>query len=106
MTVNHNSDKPNAQREIMNDSAGNIREEQADRDSVNLPVMVRGLTKRYGSVTAVDRCRGGGVVSRFEIRSEDYPRRPRREGVSAEEQIAGVRNRSKKVFRKINVLGG
>ena len=54
MTVNHNSDKPNAQREIMNDSAGNIREEQADRDSVNLPVMVRGLTKRYGSVTAVD----------------------------------------------------
>ena len=54
MTVNHNSDKPNAQREIMNDSAGNIREEQADRDSVSLPVMVRGLTKRYGSVTAVD----------------------------------------------------
>ncbi len=52
--VNHNSDKANAQRNIMNDSTGNIREEQADRDSVDLPVMVRGLTKRYGSVTAVD----------------------------------------------------
>ena len=39
----------------MNESANNIREEQADRDSVNLPVTVRGLTKRYGSVTAVDR---------------------------------------------------
>jgi ABC-2 type transport system ATP-binding protein len=52
--VNHNSDKANAQRDIMNDSTGNIREEQADRDSVDLPVMVRGLTKRYGSVTAVD----------------------------------------------------
>jgi ABC-2 type transport system ATP-binding protein len=52
--VNHNSDKANAQRNVMNDSTGNIREEQADRDSVDLPVMVRGLTKRYGSVTAVD----------------------------------------------------
>ena len=53
--MGHNFDKARAQRKVMNESADNMREEQADRDSVNLPVMVRSLTKRYGSITAVNQ---------------------------------------------------
>ena len=53
--MGHNFDKARAQRKVMNESADNMREERADRDSVNLPVMVRSLTKRYGSITAVNQ---------------------------------------------------
>lgn len=53
--MGHNFDKARAQRKVMNESTDNMREEQADRDSVNLPVMVRSLTKRYGSITAVNQ---------------------------------------------------
>jgi len=39
----------------MNDAGGHLQEENgAGRDPASLPVMVRGLTKRYGAVTAVD----------------------------------------------------
>lgn len=53
--MGHNFDKARAQRKVMNESTDNMREEQTDRDSVNLPVMVRSLTKRYGSITAVNQ---------------------------------------------------
>ena len=53
--MGHNFDKARTQRKAMNESTDNMREEQADRDSVNLPVMVRSLTKRYGSITAVNQ---------------------------------------------------
>jgi len=53
--MSHNSDKAGAQRKAMNDAGGNLRKESdAGRDLASLPVMVRGLTKRYGAVTAVD----------------------------------------------------
>lgn len=55
MAPSHNSDRAGAQRKAMNETADNLREEQATNgDPANLPVMVRGLTKRYGSITAVD----------------------------------------------------
>jgi ABC-2 type transport system ATP-binding protein len=55
VAVSHNSDKAGAQRKPMNDAGGNLRKESdAGRDLDGLPVMVRGLTKRYGAVTAVD----------------------------------------------------
>jgi len=39
----------------MNDVSANLQEEDAaGRDPASLPVMVRGLTKHYGAVTAVD----------------------------------------------------
>ncbi|MGH6793290.1 MAG: ABC transporter ATP-binding protein, partial [Methyloceanibacter sp.] len=39
----------------MNEKLGNLRKESGvGRDLARLPVMVRGLTKRYGTVTAVD----------------------------------------------------
>jgi len=39
----------------MNDAGGHLQEENgAGRDPASLPVMVRGLTKHYGAVTAVD----------------------------------------------------
>ena len=53
--MGHNFDKARAQRKVMNESTDNMREEQANRDPVNLPVMVRSLTKRYGSITAVNQ---------------------------------------------------
>jgi ABC-2 type transport system ATP-binding protein len=50
-----NSDKAGAQRKAMNETAGNLRKEPgAGRAAASLPVVVRGLTKRYGAVTAVD----------------------------------------------------
>jgi ABC-2 type transport system ATP-binding protein len=50
-----NSDKAGAQRKAMNEIAGNLRKEPgAGRAAASLPVVVRGLTKRYGAVTAVD----------------------------------------------------
>jgi ABC-2 type transport system ATP-binding protein len=51
----HNSDKAGAQRKEMNETTPNFRE-NAGRgcDPEALPVVVRGLTKRYGTVTAVD----------------------------------------------------
>jgi len=53
--VSHNSDKADAQRKVMNDVRGNLQGENgASGDLVRVPVMVRGLTKRYGAVTAVD----------------------------------------------------
>jgi len=51
----HNSDKAGAQRKEMNETTPNFRENEArERDLEALPVAVRGLTKRYGVVTAVD----------------------------------------------------
>src|SRR5680860_1738934 len=39
----------------MNDASGTLQGENgAGRDLTRVPVMVRGLTKRYGTVTAVD----------------------------------------------------
>ena len=53
--MGHNSDKAGAQRKVMNDTRGNLQGENgASGDLARLPVMVRGLTKRYGAVTAVD----------------------------------------------------
>jgi ABC-2 type transport system ATP-binding protein len=53
--MSHNSDKAGAQRKAMNDAGSSLRKESdAGRDLASLPVMVRGLTKRYGEVTAVD----------------------------------------------------
>lgn len=55
MAESHNSDKAGAQRKTMNETVGNLRKEQdASRSAASLPVLVRGLTKRYGAVTAVD----------------------------------------------------
>jgi len=51
----HNSDKAGAQRKEMNETTPNFRENEGrGRDLEALPVAVRGLTKRYGTVTAVD----------------------------------------------------
>jgi len=51
----HNSDKAGAQRKAMDETTGSFREELgAGSDAASLPVVVHGLTKRYGSVTAVD----------------------------------------------------
>ncbi|HUW72698.1 MAG TPA: ABC transporter ATP-binding protein [Methyloceanibacter sp.] len=55
MAESHNSDKAGAQRKEMNETTPNFRENEArERDLEALPVAVRGLTKRYGVVTAVD----------------------------------------------------
>jgi len=55
VAVSHNSDKAGAQRKVMNDARGNLQGENGDgADLTRLPVVVRGLTKRYGAVTAVD----------------------------------------------------
>jgi ABC-2 type transport system ATP-binding protein len=51
----HNSDKAGAQRKAMDETTGSFREELgAGSDAASLPVVVHGLTKLYGSVTAVD----------------------------------------------------
>ena len=51
----HNSDKADAQRKAMDETTGSFRKELgAGSEPESLPVVVRDLTKRYGSVTAVD----------------------------------------------------
>jgi ABC-2 type transport system ATP-binding protein len=51
----HNSDKAGAQRKEMVELARNIdKAEDGASELVSLPVVARGLTKRYGTVTAVD----------------------------------------------------
>jgi ABC-2 type transport system ATP-binding protein len=51
----HNSDKADAQRKAMDETTGSFRKETgAGSEPESLPVVVRDLTKRYGSVTAVD----------------------------------------------------
>jgi ABC-2 type transport system ATP-binding protein len=55
VAVSHNSDKAGAQRKAMDEAVGSFRKELgASPDTTSLPVAVRGLTKRYGNVTAVD----------------------------------------------------
>jgi ABC-2 type transport system ATP-binding protein len=55
VAMSHNSDKAGAQRKVMNDVRGNLQGENGvSGDLARLPVMVRGLTKRYGAITAVD----------------------------------------------------
>jgi ABC-2 type transport system ATP-binding protein len=53
--MSHNSDKAGAQRKAMDETTGSFRKELgASPDAASPPVAVRDLTKRYGSVTAVD----------------------------------------------------
>lgn len=52
MAESHNSDKAGAQRKEMVEAARNLDEDCGV--ATRLPVVVRGLTKRYGAVTAVD----------------------------------------------------
>jgi len=55
VAVSHNSDKAGARRKAMDEAVGSFRKELgASPDTTSLPVAVRGLTKRYGNVTAVD----------------------------------------------------
>lgn len=55
MAKSHNSDKAGAQRKEMVELARNIdKAEDGASELVSLPVVARGLTKRYGTVTAVD----------------------------------------------------
>ncbi len=55
MVESHNSDKAGAQRKAMDETTGSFREELgAGSEPSSLPVVVHGLTKLYGSVTAVD----------------------------------------------------
>ena len=55
MAWSHNSDKADAQRKVMSNTAPNRENDHAQEGShTPLPIAVRGLTKRYGPVTAVD----------------------------------------------------
>jgi ABC-2 type transport system ATP-binding protein len=55
VAVSHNSDKAGAQRKAMDETVGSFRREiDACADLARLPVVACGLTKRYGTVTAVD----------------------------------------------------
>ncbi|WP_244500951.1 ATP-binding cassette domain-containing protein, partial [Methyloceanibacter marginalis] len=53
--MSHNSDKAGAQRKEMVEAARNFSKDGAGgSDFAQAPVVVRGLVKRYGAVTAVD----------------------------------------------------
>jgi ABC-2 type transport system ATP-binding protein len=55
LAASHNSDKAGAQRKEMVEAARNFSEDGAGgSDFAQAPVVVRGLVKRYGAVTAVD----------------------------------------------------